>query len=267
MGSVASELKSEREKRNISLAQIAADTHISLRYLESLEEGRYSDLPGGMYTRAFLRAYCEALNLNPQKIIELYEQEALPLFEKLPRSKAHIPPQNSSLKIHPIFIWGLMLIISAIGLFFSKKWISEVFYPYFHHAPANGARFERHEQHIASSAPTVQPEFGAKPPPALPGASAPAKPAFQLELIATDKCWISIYLDGKLAMTKVLEPREAHIFDAAEKFWIEIGNAGGIRLKINGKPLRQLGLPGEVRRFLIDPTTLPDLLDMAATKE
>jgi len=46
MGSVASDLKSAREKQSISLAQIAADTKISLHYLVSLEEGRYSELPG-----------------------------------------------------------------------------------------------------------------------------------------------------------------------------------------------------------------------------
>ena len=51
MESVVSYLKSAREKQNVSLAQMAADIKISRHYLESLEEGRFKDLPGGMYNR------------------------------------------------------------------------------------------------------------------------------------------------------------------------------------------------------------------------
>ena len=133
MGSLAADLKTEREKRNISLAQIAADTRISLHYLESLEEGRYSDLPGGMYNRAFLRAYCESLNLNQQEIMQRYEGEIGSPTEKLPKSRVHIPQKTSSLRPNPVLIWSLALLISAIGIFFSRHWIADVFSPYFSH--------------------------------------------------------------------------------------------------------------------------------------
>ena len=66
MNSLASELKAARERRNVVLSQIAEETRIGLRHLESLEEGRYSDLPGGIYNRAFIKAYCEFLNLDAQ---------------------------------------------------------------------------------------------------------------------------------------------------------------------------------------------------------
>ena len=91
MGSLAADLKTEREKRNTSLAQIAADTRINLHYLESLEEGRYGDLPGGMYNRAFLRAYCESLNLNQPEIMQRYEVEVAAPMDKLPKPRVHIP--------------------------------------------------------------------------------------------------------------------------------------------------------------------------------
>jgi cytoskeleton protein RodZ len=287
MESVALELKLAREKRKISLAQIAADTHISMRHLESLEDGRYGDLPGGIYNRAFLRAYCERLDLDQREIIRRYEEEMLPLAEKLPKSKVHIPPQNTSPQISPVIIWGIMLLISATGLFFSRKWISAVFSPYFNHTPANKLRFEPPQMQVVPPTPAIQPESGSNAPSVLsptpsgaskteaPEAEFPsgnksdpaltaAQPALRLELAGTEKCWISIDRDGSLALRKLLEPGEVQTFDAEEKFWLVIGNAGGIRLKINGKPLRQLGLPGEVRRLLIDKKSLPDLLDTTA---
>jgi hypothetical protein len=61
----------------------------------------------------------------------------------------------------------------------------------------------------------------------------------------------------------VIEPGEVQSLSAAEKFFVVVGNAGGISMKINGKPLKPLGKPGEVRKVLIEPDSLPDLLDPA----
>jgi cytoskeleton protein RodZ len=297
MESVASQLKSEREKRKISLSQIAADTHISLRYLESLEEGRYDDLPGGMYNRAFLRAYCERLDIDQREMIRRYEEEILPLGEKLPKSKVHIPPQSSPIRLNPIIIWGIMLLISATAIFINRKWIGAVFSPYFSHASAPDARYEPPKRQAISPPP---PAVQANPPPSdsvqplsapnvtseasLPTPSAPLNndeaptaqvrggesvssslPAIeqplQLEIVGTGKCWISILSDGVSALKKEIVPGEVQSFHASEKFFIVVGNAGGIHLKINGKSLKPLGQSGEVRRILIDKKTLPDLLD------
>jgi cytoskeletal protein RodZ len=48
-------LKREREKRNVSLAEIASATKISKRYLTALEEEDLERLPGVVYSKGFLR--------------------------------------------------------------------------------------------------------------------------------------------------------------------------------------------------------------------
>jgi cytoskeleton protein RodZ len=300
MESVASELKSRREKLNISLAQISEDTRISLRHLESLEDGRYEDLPGGMYNRAFLRAYCERLNIDQKEIVRRYEEEIFPLVEKLPKSRVHIPPQRPSFRLNPVIIWGVMLLISAVGILFSKKWIAPIFSPYFSHTSTPNVRFEPPKQLVvpppasvdqsgysplkqsppASALPTTpetadqtpsislksseQPATAATPGIKSDASLSAARQPLQLEVSGTEKCWISIFRDGIPALRKQIEPGEVQSLNAAEKFFIVIGNAGGIRLKINGKPLKSLGQSGEVRRLLIDLKTLPDLLDPTA---
>jgi cytoskeletal protein RodZ len=285
MGSVASDLKSEREKRKISLAQIAADTRISLRHLESLEEGRYADLPGGMYNRAFLKAYCESIHIDQREIMRRYEAEILPFSDNPPKSRVHIPPQNSSLRFSPLIVWSLMLLISATGLFFSRKWIRTVFSPYFPHPPVASARLEPEPRPPAAS-PRPEPELRSPDAPSAPQPSAPivspaepsvpsspsasqetAVPAtalLRLEIVVTAKCWISIDRDGRPAVRKLLEPGEVQSLDAAEKFFLVIGNAGGVHLKINGKPAKPIGNPGEVVKLLIDEKNLPDLIDQTA---
>jgi cytoskeletal protein RodZ len=282
MGSVGSDLKAAREKRNISLAQIAADTHISAHYLECLEEGRYNQLPGGIYNRAFLKAYCEVLELDPEEIIRRYEAEITPPSEKPAKAKPQISPHPSSFKISPILTWSLMLAISAAGLFFSRTWIKAVFSPYFAHTPAAVVRYEPKPAPVT---PPPQVETSLSSSPAQTGAMEPVPPAnplqpadrptggemtaapntaLRIEFEVTEKCWVSIDSDGGPVVRKLLEPGQAQSFNASERFYIIVGNAGGVHLKINGKPAKPLGKPGEVVKMLIDEKNIPKLIDTNA---
>jgi cytoskeleton protein RodZ len=300
MASVASELKAEREKRNIPLAQIAADTRISLHYLESLEEGRYSDLPGGMYNRAFLKAYCEVLNLDQREIMRRYEAEISPPFEKQSKSKTQVT-QVRSFKMSPVVIWSVMLLISACGVFFSRKWIANIFSPYFSHTPVANLRYEPPPQQLSQPSPPevtqpstptgittgpVLPESA--PPPAVPApdrvtspessAAAPLNPpatkeappvpenapALRLDMQVVDKCWISVSTDGHLITRKTFEPGETQSFDAAEQLSIIVGNAAGVQLKINGKAVKPLGKSGDVIKMIINQKNLQEFIDQTA---
>ena len=285
MISVASKLRAEREKRGIALKQIASDTRISLRHLESIEEGRYGDLPGGIYNRAFLRAYCESINLDSSEIIERYEQEVSPHRDKRSRVDGQLRPGGFSLGISPIIIWSLMLLFSATGLFLSRKWIAEIFSPYFSRSSGPGDHYESlatfppdtpapldfsimgtHASPQASLVPSESPAqavLDSNHGDAMLSSDAPL-PLIRLELIATEQCWVFIDRDGSPAVNKLLKPGEIESLGAAEKLYIILGNAGGVHLKINDKPLGQLGKTGEVIRLLITEKSIPDLLDQTA---
>jgi cytoskeletal protein RodZ len=60
-----SDLISIRQRRGMTLEQIANITKISLRYLRAIEEGRLAVLPGGVYTTNYLRQYQEAIRGTP----------------------------------------------------------------------------------------------------------------------------------------------------------------------------------------------------------
>jgi cytoskeletal protein RodZ len=63
-------LKDARERRGIGLRQIAEDTKISVRALEALERNDISQLPGGIFSRAFVRAYASKIGLDPEETVE-----------------------------------------------------------------------------------------------------------------------------------------------------------------------------------------------------
>lgn len=61
-------LRMERERRRITLASIAANTKIGLHLLEGLERGQVTRWPSGIFRRSFIRAYAEAVGLDPDEI-------------------------------------------------------------------------------------------------------------------------------------------------------------------------------------------------------
>ena len=62
-------LRDARERRGVSLRQIANATKISVRALEALERDEISRLPGGIFTRAFVRSYALEVGLDPEQTI------------------------------------------------------------------------------------------------------------------------------------------------------------------------------------------------------
>lgn len=61
------ELRRERERRGVTLETLRAQTKVSLRHLKSLEDGDYNALPGGVFRRGMVRAYCVSLGLEEQQ--------------------------------------------------------------------------------------------------------------------------------------------------------------------------------------------------------
>lgn len=68
-------LKKLRSERRISLSDISRVTKIQVKYLESLEEGRYDDLPADVYIKGFLKSYADFFGLDENFFIRFYEKE------------------------------------------------------------------------------------------------------------------------------------------------------------------------------------------------
>jgi len=279
--SLGADLKAARSEKSISLNQVSQDTHISLRHLQNLEEGHYADLPGGMYNRAFLRSYCAYLGLAPAEFLERFEKEFATHGEKLVKAKARSQPMPSQpLRVPPLLVWSVMLLVSVAGLYMSRSWIALVFSPYFSHPPASRL------SHVAPGMPPPQ-AIATQPVSPAPTASAPVpqqistdaaaapkenvQPAdepergtIRLQFEVVQQCWMSLTSDGNRVASRTLQAGESLIFDAKEHFVMVLGNAGGVRLKINGTPAKPLGAPGAVVKLLINMQTIPDLLQKLA---
>lgn len=275
---VGADLRAARLKKQVTLEQVSQDTHISLRHFQSLEEGRYRDLPGGMYNRAFLRSYCAYLGLESENFLERYEKESAPQSEKVIKTKRRRPQVFSEpFRMPPLLIWSVMLLASVVGLYFSRGWIAAVFSPYLSRPPAS--RLGTPESHHPPGAtkatgatppganvvttpalqPTTQPSLSASPTQVPTAESTPGLIHLQFQVV--QPCWISVISDDNQIPSRTLQPGDDPSYDAKKRFEIVLGNAGGVHLKINGRPAKPLGKPGEVLKLLINVQNIPDLLE------
>ncbi|MFF2482582.1 helix-turn-helix domain-containing protein [Paenibacillus sp. NPDC058071] len=75
MSDLGALLRKAREEHGLSLEDIQETTKIRKRYLEAIESGDHSILPGSFYLRAFVKNYCEAVGLDPDEVLRLYQHE------------------------------------------------------------------------------------------------------------------------------------------------------------------------------------------------
>jgi cytoskeletal protein RodZ len=62
-------IRQAREQRGISLRQIAETTKISISVLEALERNDLSRLPGGIFSRGFVRSYAVEIGVDPEQAV------------------------------------------------------------------------------------------------------------------------------------------------------------------------------------------------------
>lgn len=86
-------LRAERERRRITLESIAANTKISVSLLKGLERDDVSRWPGGIFRRSFVRAYAQAIGLDPDDTVrEFLERHPDSEEQAAPRTDAAAPP-------------------------------------------------------------------------------------------------------------------------------------------------------------------------------
>jgi len=67
-------LREARKRRKIDLSEVEAATKIRLRYLQAIENDEWDALPGGVYTRGFIRTYASFLGLDGERIADDYRK-------------------------------------------------------------------------------------------------------------------------------------------------------------------------------------------------
>lgn len=66
-------LRAEREKRGVTIEQVASATKITLKTLHHLEADEFGDLPAKPFIRGFVISYCRYIGMDPQETLQQFD--------------------------------------------------------------------------------------------------------------------------------------------------------------------------------------------------
>jgi cytoskeleton protein RodZ len=102
-----------------------------------------------------------------------------------------------------------------------------------------------------SASPQAADTTAAVPKPADTNSAAgtPAAPPgpVHVEITATEQVWVRLASDGKYVFSGTLEANQSRTVDANESVSLRLGNAGGVNIALNGKPIGAVGPKGQIR--------------------
>lgn len=84
-------LRAHRESRGLTLRDVSNLTKVSIPLLEGLERDDISRWPGGIFRRAFVRGYAEAVGLDPDFVFREFEFQRLTKTAVVDSGQAHRP--------------------------------------------------------------------------------------------------------------------------------------------------------------------------------
>jgi cytoskeletal protein RodZ len=254
-------LRQARERRGVSLRQIAASTKISVAALEALERNDVSKLPGGIFSRAFVRSYAIEVGLDPEEAVreflERFHGEPTPPVAAAPRITEEESSFESQQRMAGVLLKLVIISIPLVGviLYFTLR----------QRPVAEPAADTRPPQAAQAAPPSLVPEPQTQPPAAEKPRAPEAAPAaesgpMRLELHPTGPCWITLTVDGRQVFSRVMQPGEREVHEVRETAVIDVGDAGAFAFSINGRAGRVLGEAGQVRTARITRATLADYI-------
>jgi transcriptional regulator with XRE-family HTH domain len=224
---VGARLRVAREDRQISLREIAATTKISVSALEAVEENDVAQLPGGIFTRAFVRAYAAEVGLDPEETMrDFIEQvpadggEEEKKFD--PRAHEHDLFQSQQRMAGTVLKLVLVgLPVAAALLFFGTR---------------------------AVTTGIIAPEAEPTETVPVPSVSAPVEPTttpVPVEAVIAERlaivlhpradCWVSLTLDGESepVVSRTMRAGESTSFEADDEMNLIVGDPGAFAFTIN----------------------------------
>ena len=210
-------LREARNRRKVELSEVEAATRIRFRYLRAIEDEEWDVLPGGVYTRGFIRTYASFLGLDGVRLVNDYRESVEPWHRAAndPQSQpqadaASSGPRGAALAVLTVIAVIAVAVIAIVAI------------------PRGGGGESGSDHHHRELARKPKPE--AKPPPM------PVKTGVTVELAASAEVWACLLnAKGKpLVDGLILEAGAKEGPFHSGSFTVSFGN-GEVKMLIDGR--------------------------------
>jgi hypothetical protein len=228
--------------------------------LEALERSDLSRLPGGIFTRSFIRAYAQEVGLDPDRTIQDFIAE-------LPPEAATATARSASVEDAEKLESDRKAVSTAVRLaLVSLPIIGLVIYYGTHRGPWASSRAvspaaDTHTPPVEEPGVVLQPAIMPDRAPAvLAPAAAPKTSGLSIEIAPTGACWVVVSADGEQVYSGLMNAGDKRTVTAKDHIALNVGDAGTFAYTLNGRQGKPLAPPGAVVSRRITLANLQEFL-------
>lgn len=238
MKSIGEILKAERERLGLDLKEAERQTRIQAKYLDAIEKNNWKALPSGSYSKAFVRTYASCLGLDPGPLVAQVSVIEDPEIQESQTTNFHRPARSHKMLI------GVLSGLIAFGLLLSIGQREQ------RSAPPQGSSSADAEVSADEPKPNefrlVEDESLGRVPAEVvtQGTGLPLTVRVMPE--PGKVVWVRAIADGQKAYEGVMPAGIQERWEVRKRLYLRVGDAGAVRVYLNGTRITDLGEPGEV---------------------
>ncbi len=256
-------LASAREEHGRDVEDVARSLRLRSEQVRALEEERFDSFGGHVYARGFLKSYALELGLDPQPLLDAYRREVAG-DEELP-SSALVTPAAGGLRASrsapPAWVgWAIAAIAVVVGLGVLGQLTGtrtpETASPDVPATPEVNDEDDEDDEDDdgtddgpATESPEPDPDPEPEPEPEFDGV--------ELLLALEEDSWLRVTIDGTVVLEQVVPAGETLPYNGDDEITVRFGNAGGVRVEMNGQDFGVPGGRGQVEEVTFTPDTEP----------
>ncbi len=256
-----------REAKGLTVEEAAARTRILPQFLKAVEENNYARLPDEVFAKGFVRSYARILGLDEAAVIRKFDESGGQFYAKRAERETlrqQLEEEERRKKVNRNTVVGvvgvaLLLLFVLIGRDRDRS----------ERLPDLEAPPSASQQVPAPPPPPAEPaESESEPAPrlvpgqlevernfsgALPleGVAPDDRKKMVLDVEAVERCWVKVQTDRAAPQEVLLNPGDRVRWKAQERMALTLGNAGGVRVMLNGKLQGPFGARGQVVREIL----------------
>jgi cytoskeletal protein RodZ len=240
-------LRKERERKSLSIEDVAEITNINPKLLQAMEKGDFRDIPGVFYAKNFLKTYLQAVEADQEEFFKTFQPE----IDRILDEKRDDPAQYysklrySSFKKRNLYLISaliLLLIVSVFCFFYQSK--DNLFQVIDFNSPQPDKSPRTYlDRNFLDKVIVNDWSFDYSP--------------INVKLVFNEKSWIQVLRGGRKVVSSVFQPGDIREFHGY-RLNITLGNPSGLRLYLNET---------EVTRFQNQKRSVRIQLDLAKLEE
>ncbi|MFC1509558.1 helix-turn-helix domain-containing protein [Candidatus Omnitrophota bacterium] len=247
--SLGKTLQRIRKSKNLSVEEVSGKTHIPKKIVVSIEEDKLNEFSSIFYARSFVKTYSRFLGALEEKAVKDFlsgklEKDTPELVLKREESIGSLfikhKERIATVALAIFIVWAAFLSIIHVGRFtrnlFTRCKVSKTVPTELQTEPKPNSAAIAKTESSAKKVETIKTEKAG---------------LIELEITARYNTWVLATSDKKVLFRGILKKEKSDTWRTDKEITLELGNAGGVHLNLNGKNLGYPGKKGEKKEIVI----------------